>query len=153
MPNPTSSAVLGSGTTSAVVRKFAWLVATKPRLWGFKYPGAWKFSPLLIAYLKDPIYLAIYKEPVSVTMRRFERVNADKLRNTIRQMEDSIDGIIKSGLPVHFLSYQVAITEPVAFASRLADMVGIAAPKTRLNAIERYVQPGIGYPLLSEFLR
>jgi len=131
---------------------FAWMVATKPDLWGFKYPGAWKFAPLLKKHLRNPVYFAIYKEPVSVTVRRFGSVNADKLRNTIRQMEDSIDGIIASGLPVRFLSYQNVISAPRAFAARLASLIGISVTKEQMDAIEQYVQPGAGYPSLEDLL-
>jgi len=131
---------------------FAWLVANKPPLWGFKYPGAWKFAPLLKAHLRNPVYFAIYKGPVSVTIRRFGSVNATKLQNTIRQMNASIDGIIASGLPVHCLSYEFAILAPRAFASRLANLTGLSVNKSQLDAVERYVQPGAGYPSLEGLL-
>jgi len=132
--------------------EFAWLTTIKPKVWGFKYPGAWKFAPLLKAYLIDPVYFAIYKEPVTVTIRRFGSVNATKLQNTIRQMNASIDGIIASGLPVRFLSYENAITAPRAFASRLANLCGLQVDKSQLDAIERYIQPGAGYPSLESLL-
>jgi len=132
---------------------FAWLVANKPDLWGFKYPGAWKFAPMLKAHLRDAVYFAIYKGPVSVTIRRFGSVNTTKLRNTIQQMNASIDGIIASGLPVHCLSYEFAILAPRAFASRLANLAGLSVNKAQMDAVERYVQPGAGYPSLESLLK
>jgi len=132
---------------------FAWLVANKPDLWGFKYPGAWKFAPMLKTHLRDPVYFAIYKEPVSVTMRRFGgAAGPGRVRDTIQQMEASINGIIESRLPVHFLSYQIAITAPRAFASRLANLAGLSVNKSQMDAIARYVQPGAGYPSLESLL-
>jgi len=132
---------------------FAWLVANKPDLWGFKYPGAWKFAPMLKAHLHDAVYFAIYKGPVGVSIRRFGSVNARKLQDTIQQMNASIEGIISSGLPVHFLSYEFAITAPRAFAARLATQIGISVSKAQMDAIEQYVQPGAGYPSLKALLR
>ena len=124
---------------------FATIVETRnTRTWGFKYPGAWKFAPLLKKYLISPVYLAIYKDPVSVTLRRFGTITAHKLRNTIRQMEDSIDGIMESGLPVEFLSYKDAIAGPREFVERLADLAGVPVLIERLDAAESYIRPSQG---------
>ena len=54
--------------------------------WGFKMAGAWKF-PNSLAHLREPVYLAIYKDPVSVTARRFGLSTTAKLANTLEQMK------------------------------------------------------------------
>ena len=46
-------------------------------IWGFKVPGAWKYGTL--AVLNDPVYLAIYKEPVAVNYLRFSTVTSFKI--------------------------------------------------------------------------
>jgi hypothetical protein len=115
------------------------------RSWGFKHPGAWRFAEWLRDYLEYPYYLAIYKDPVSVTWRASRQINGQCLLYTMRRMNDSISGIQASGLPVFWLSYHEAVTEPVLFVRRVAAILGLDADADTVAAAAAFIQPG-GYP-------
>ena len=133
---------------------FAELVARRNmlKLWGFKYPGAWLFADLLEKYLVNPAYFAIYKDPVSVSIRRTRRVSSGTLLNTVNQMEDSISGISASGLSCNWLSYHRAITEPRAFVEQLVELAGLKVVEGQLNAATEYIKPNVGYQGVGEYL-
>ena len=125
---------------------FATVVAARShRAWGFKYPGAWLYADLLGKYLVDPLYLAIYKDPVSVTWRRANGVSYKVLMNTIKQMKESVAGIHRSGLPCHWLSYYRAITDPDTFVGHLVEIAGLDADAEQMKQAIDYIQPSAGY--------
>ena len=112
--------------------------------WGFKSVGAWKQAASLKTYLRNPVYLAIYKDIVSVTVRRFGGVTVNKLLNTALQMKTSLDGIQACGLPVRLLSYHRAIISPVEFVQGLAGRIGIEANSVQVDRAAAYIQPNRG---------
>ena len=118
--------------------------------WGFKLPGAWKYAAWLKKYLRNPVYLAIYKDPVSVTRRRFGKSQdlwLRKVRNTVRQQKESIDGIYASCLrPMYALSYHKAIITPVLFVQEIATAIGFKGDEELLNKAAEYIQPNKGGP-------
>lgn len=118
------------------------------RIWGFKYPGAWKFASLL-RLLRDPIYFAIFKDPVSVTRRRFGTDNyhlAWKARNTAAGFVNSLDGMSSMSQPVHLLSYERAIAAPEAFVCEVADLIGIEVGDETIVRAAAYIRPNITGP-------
>ena len=115
--------------------------------WGFKYPGAWQYLPLLQRTLRDPVYLAIWRDAQSVTRRRFGRSQRNwrgKLRNTIRQQRNSMEGIHKARVPVHHLSYLDAVLEPQRFIRHVARLVGKEPTEAEVAWIAQYIQPNRG---------
>lgn len=140
---------------------FAELVAQRNAqhdVWGFKYPGAWKFAPLLKRYLRNPVYFAIYKDSVSVTWRRFGTFSLTKLANTVQQLIKSVEGIQATGLPVHMLSYQKAVTDQLHFVTLLAQMVGLEPSLEQTERAADYIQPNTHgprghYPSVEEALQ
>ena len=113
-------------------------------------PGVWQqHTALLKTYLRDPVYFAIYKDPVSVTWRRFtkgETHSLSKMRDTIQQYKTSMDGIHASGLPVHVLSYHKAIIKPVAFVQQVAVAIGFDGNGVLVDRAADYIQPNRGRP-------
>ena len=111
--------------------------------WGFKYPGAWMHMDRLQRHLREPVYVAIWKDPVSVTLRRFNSRNrfGNKLRNTIRQMKTAMDGLYAAGQPCHHFSYEDAILTPATFAADVASAVGATPTVDQLHNIIDYIQP------------
>lgn len=115
----------------------------KYKVWGFKSPGAWLHSALLEAYLRDPIYLAMFKDPVSVTRRRFKQVTMNKVHNTTKQMEFCAKGMLESGLPIHMLSYSEAVLAPVKFTMKLANITELKVEEYQLKQIQEYIKPNL----------
>lgn len=112
--------------------------------WGFKYPGAWHYADTLQENLRDPLYLTIWKDPVSVARRRFGKSEDRWLRkvaNTCQRMRESVDGIRHSGLPVHTLSYCHAIADPERFVIGLAEMIGLQPTEEQIARAAQYIQP------------
>jgi hypothetical protein len=129
--------------------KFAAVVAqrnSKYDTWGFKYPGAWKFMPILERHLREPVYLAIFKEPVSVTRRRFGANTMSKLANTIEQFKLSVDGMMATGKQIHMLSYHVASVAPLQFVVNLALLLGLQPTNGQLDCAVQFMQPNRGDP-------
>jgi hypothetical protein len=123
-------------------QEFARLVKERDEqygVWGFKRPGAWTF-PDALAHLQDPIYLVIYKDPVTVTYRRFRKIRRWMVSNTLEQMRVSMDGIKSNGLPVHILSYQRAILTPETFVKELAGIIGVTVGDKLAEAVG-WIQP------------
>ena len=108
--------------------------------WGFKYPGAWLFADRL-RMLDEAVFLAIYKDPVSVTQRRFGKIGGGKLAKTVSWMQRSIDGINESGLPVHWLSYAHAIRYPCEFTGRLGALAGIRPTYGQIDSVLEWMFP------------
>ena len=148
--------------------KFAEVVAQRNAehdIWGFKSPGAWLRAPWMGKYLRNPIYLAIYKDPVSVALRRHRLTTVDwrggmtwAVGDTIRQMDKSIQGMRAGGFPVHCLPYQQAIVDPVGFVRHIADVIGIVVDENILADTAAYIQPNtLGdrrtYPDIGEYLK
>lgn len=128
-------------------QQFALLVAernARHSVWGFKRVGAWLF-PEALAHLRSPVYLAIYKDPVSVTRRRFGASDArlmKKLRNTMHQMMKSINAFYYTfGHPVHTLSYHKAVVTPEAFVQEVAEVIGFGGDKALRDKAAAYIQP------------
>ena len=123
--------------------RFAELVGRRNaqrHVWGFKMPGAWKF-PNSLAHLRDPVYLAIYKDPVSVTMRRFGKLGLGKVGNTLEQMRLSTEGLASSGLPVHVMSYHWATQNPGAFVKHLVNVTGLTPDYEQVVRAAAFIQP------------
>lgn len=140
-------------------RAFAELAARRDAAhanWGFKKVGAW-LAPWLDNHLTDAVYFAIYKDVVSTTWRRFGKCSTNKVLNTVEQTRRSVAGIRESGLPVHWLSYQRAVTDPVHFVSEVAHAAGLVVHPERLRKAVAWIQPNTAgprapYPELTEWL-
>jgi len=109
-------------------------------IWGFKYAGAWRFMDLMVKHLRNPIFLAIYKDPVTVTMRRFGNRHAfmGKVKNTLKQFIEGMNGMLATRQPVYALSYHKAVVAPEQFAQEVMDIVGIEAD---VDKLARFIQP------------
>jgi hypothetical protein len=124
--------------------RFAALVEKRAEscdLWGFKYPGAWKFAAILEQVLTDAVYLAIFKDPVSVTARRFNSVSMSKLANTINAMKRGIDGMAATNLPIHLLFYHQATVAPRDFVCRLMGLTDVLPTPGQVDAAVAFIKP------------
>lgn len=128
---------------------FAALVARRNAqydVWGFKYPGAWKFMHLLRRYLRDPIYLAIFKDPIAVTRRRFHTVTGSKIADTLVQMKAAIDGMKATGEDFYILSYHQATVVPLEFVTQVAALIGAEPTNGQIDCAVGFIQPHWGDP-------
>lgn len=120
----------------------------KHKVWGFKCVGAWRYFDVMDQHLTNPVYLAIFKDPVSVTYRRWQGDKNDfvrKVRNTLNQMKESINEIYNSGRPTHLYSYTKAIVVPKMFIRRLVGDIGLEVTEGEMDRAAAYIQPNVGY--------
>lgn len=119
-------------------------------IWGFKSPGAWQHMDLLIKNLRNPIFIAIYKDPVSVTMRRAGGRGGDFIElvlNTVHQYAQSLSGMRDTGQQIYLFSYLKAMIDPFGFVRELLDVTGIEADEKIIERLIAFIQPNIGHPL------
>lgn len=131
-------------------------------VWGFKFPGVLRVSPWLVPLLTDPVYIAIYKDLVSVTRRRFGTSNRQlyrKMLNTAKQMRSSMESIARSGLEVHLLSYYKAVMDPDRFVDQLVEIAELPVDNQRILRAANYISaeaypdnPRRPYPPVEEHL-
>jgi hypothetical protein len=142
---------------------FAQLVSERNELepsWGFKWPGRWENYPLYEKWLREPMYLSIWKDPVSVTRRRFGTSQHGwmrKLRNTARQMQGRINDAYRLQVPLMTFSYHKAIMAPGRFIREVGEAIGIEPTWQDVARIGQWIQPNLEgpkakYPKLAEFL-
>ena len=120
--------------------------------WGFKSPGAWLWMPRMQKHLRDPVYLAIYKDPVSVAQRRFSGGPDHflwKLRNTGYKLRNSFEGIYACRVPVAVFSYLKAVVRPRLFVEQVAEAVGLTPTSDQIDRASRFIQPNLGGPQAS----
>ena len=116
-------------------------------IWGFKQPGVWQHSAMLTTCLRNPKYLAIFKDPVSVTSRRYKKAKElDGLINTLDQMRWAARGIRDSGLEVRPMSYHLAVIDPEQFVAKLVKYLGLDVDQENVSRAVRYIQPNAGSP-------
>jgi len=106
--------------------------------WGFKHNGVWRFAKWF-GCLDNPVYLAIYKDPVSVTRRYHGDVEIGALYNILLKMDRSMAGIAASNLSVHWLSYLEAVRGPHLFAERIAEICGLSATEKQIHRAASHI--------------
>lgn len=126
----------------------------KNKVWGFKFAGGWRFMPLFKKHLRNPVFLAILRDPVATSYTRFgkSRINLHRLLNTIRVQEREMQGIKDSTRDVLIFSYEKAIAFPEKFVLDVMKRVGIKASKERVRAATSYIQPDRNYPSVKKHL-
>lgn len=141
----------------AAIRKgesyFAQLVAqrnTNHEIWGFKFPPVWRhYMPLLQRQLSDPVYLAIYKDPVSVAQRHAnvgQAPSLEQVRDEALWTLRNINGMLDRGVHVFPLSYVRAVVRPSEFVELVAEIVGIEPTAEQAERAIEWIQPNKGAP-------
>ena len=110
-------------------------------MWGFKYYGRRKQLSWMKKYLENPIYLAIFKNPVNVSRRRYGFTSRRRLRNILIEMKEFVNTTIRYNLPVYILSYADACIDPERFVKELIEIVDIAPSDEQIAKAVAYIQP------------
>ena len=124
--------------------KFQQVVECRNRqhpVWGFKMPGAWHYAELLKNNLRSPIFLAIFKDPVSVTRRRFGKVSRLRLISTLNQMQKAADGMRNNNLDVQLLSYLDACNNRELFVDNLIKIAQLEPTHEQRRQAVEFIQP------------
>lgn len=119
--------------------------------WGWKYPNAASYLPLVLDQLRNPRLVCILRDPLasgSRVMRAGIRKGSDNQENvllqSLRAMETNIALIHQCSAPTMLCSYEKAIQNPAQFVRSLAEFLGIRANKQMRDDALAQIQPG-GY--------
>ncbi len=111
---------------------FAALVKSRSGQWGIKHPGLWRFEWLRECMPRETVYLGIFKDPVSVTRRRYHAVDPLKLQDTVQRMQFAVSGSMAHGLDVHWLSYLGAVRNSFQFVTELTRVCHLSVTERQL---------------------
>jgi len=117
----------------------------KNDIWGFKHPGAHRFLKRMKKILRNPVYLAIWKDPVTVTQRRFgydsERPFILDMQNTCVKMANAMWNIYTAEEEVHMLSYAQALIKPRWFVEEIVRVTELDATGAEIANAVKFIRP------------
>ena len=119
--------------------------------WGWKYPNAAAYLPLIEAQVRNPRLVCILRDPLASSSREL-RADAIKqqgneqrrLRQAMRAIDTNIALIHQVAHPTLMVSYEKAIQKPAPFVRALALFLGIEPTAQTIEAAVGQIQPG-GY--------
>ena len=111
-------------------------------IWGFKAPYAFDFLEKTKVGLRNPVYLAIWKDPYSVAQRRFDNTDiVETMQTTLNLMSMSVRKMEESEIDVHMLSYQRALSNPSEFINKMLGIVDIEVTKEQIARANEFIVP------------
>jgi hypothetical protein len=113
-------------------------------VWGFKHVGAHAHLRRLNRILRNPIFFAILKDPVSVTQRRIGDRSAPfmgELRLTCDRISRFVVRLDEADIQVHTLSYTHAITKPGLFVDDVIKRSGLGVTRKRRQGAIEFISP------------
>lgn len=126
--------------------------------WGFKYPRAQKFLPLIEHELRRPYYIVVHRDPVATALSRArwdgeetERPEAMALHEASVLDRENLTFALATERPCLLVSHAAASTNPDALIDEVADFVGRDRPGPEFRGrIRDYIAPG-SYKPFEEF--
>tara|TARA_R110002073_G_scaffold158890_1_gene314171 strand:- start:1465 stop:2151 length:687 start_codon:yes stop_codon:yes gene_type:complete len=115
--------------------------------WGWKYPRASHYLPDLISGLRNPHFVCIFRDMVSIAKRPIhgkERNSEGALKMAHQLVSNNIKLITDSKVPTLVLSYEHALMNRKEFCQDIAGFLG-SEDSEALVAAENYIEPSGGY--------
>ena len=119
--------------------------------WGWKYPNAAAYLPLILERVRNPRLICILRDPLASSSRELradavnQRGNEERrLRQAIRAIETNIALVHQTDAPSLMVSYEKAIQSPAPFVRALALFLGIDTTPEAIAAALAQIKPG-GY--------
>ena len=119
--------------------------------WGWKYPNAAAYVPLILERVRNPRLICILRDPLASSSRELradaiqQRDNEERrLRQALRAMETNITLIHQCAHPTLMVSYEKAIQKPAPFVRALGLFLGIDPTAQAIDAARGQIKPG-GY--------
>lgn len=112
-------------------------------IWGWKLPAISRHFDLVDGLVRHPIYVLVFKEPVSIAMRRAKTRNPDALatmRNTMVFNLRLLDFLDSTKRECVLVSYDKAIRNQAAFIRDLAEIAGVTVTDARIAEIVEAVK-------------
>ena len=123
-------------------------------VWGWKYPRAHLYLPLIIKQVRNPQLICVFRDPVASSLRplsrrRVQREGKAQLPTRVMKQHlgwqmNNIELIHKLNLPTFLCSYEQAVLGPTAFVEDLSKFIGLRRDeRSVVDAVEQ-IRPG-GY--------
>jgi hypothetical protein len=115
--------------------------------WGWKYPRASHYLTNLMPGLRNPHFLCIFRDLVSVAKRPIhgnESKSEVALKMANQLVNNNVKLITESKVPTLVLSYEHALTNRKEFCEDVANFLG-SKDRDALLAAESYIDPFGGY--------
>ncbi len=115
------------------------------RVWGWKFPRAANYLPLMHKDLRNPYYICIFRDHVAASARKIKRgVNVlERLERTHLIFEQNLKFLKACQRPALLLSYEKSIASPEAMVRALQSFLVLGGEDEVQRACE-FVKPG-GY--------
>ena len=119
--------------------------------WGWKYPNAAAYLPLILERVRTPRLICILRDPLASSSRELradaiqQKGNEERrLRQAMRAMDTNIALIHQGAHPSLMVSYEKAIQKPAPFVRAVALFLGINPTAQAIATALEQIQPG-GY--------
>ena len=120
-------------------------------IWGFKMPNIVRYAQILNDCLRNPIYIYLYRNPLSVLKSIIKNEKSLKdnplgyvfaLRQPLQNYLDSLD-LFKGNQPVILLKYEDIKNNSLGFVKQFSDLFSVKTNEDELNLIsENISKPG-----------
>lgn len=136
--------------TPEEVREVIALRNSEADLWGFKYPNAGRFLPLVERQLRNPYYIVVHRDPVSTALSRSRWDGEETERPTWMALHEAgtigfanMHFVLASGAPCLLVSNELALERPGDLVDEVADFVQVDRPTGEFRErVLAYLAPG-----------
>ena len=112
-------------------------------LWGWKLPGIVQHFDLVDSMVQRPIYVIVFKDPLSIAMRKFNRGDqrlVGGLQSALLYAQRMVNFIATTERECVLVSFEKAVRKQGDFIRTLASVTGIEVDDARVAAIEAAVR-------------
>lgn len=115
-------------------------------VWAFKRPGFTRFVNAFHHYFRNPVYLAIFRDPAATANRSYIsgrlKINyLKKLRRVLSTYGSVLDFVESSGAPTLFISYEKLLQDPDSTLGCIVRELSLSVSDELLAAGARFVEP------------
>ena len=123
-------------------------------VWGWKYPRAHLYLPLIIKQVRNPHLICVLRDPVASSLRPLSRKRVQKegkaqlptrvIKQHLTWQLKNIEQIHKFNKPTFLCSYEKSILDPAGFVADLSAFIDLRKDQQSLNEAVQQIRPG-GY--------
>lgn len=112
-------------------------------LWGWKLPAIVQHFDLVDSLVQRPIYVMVFKDPLSIAMRKFNRGDqrvVGGLQSALLYAQRMVNFVSTTERECVLVSFEKAVRKPGDFIRTLGGVAGIAVDDARVLEIEAAVK-------------
>ena len=117
--------------------------------WGWKCPGSVRYLGALKDYLRNPKFIAVYRDPYAATLRNVKEHGRDSIEcieEWSREFQLQLQIIKGFAVPSLLVSYEMALKKPRLLIEDFAKFLGRTDMDAELeDRLYRYIRPDGGY--------